>query len=303
MVLHDNLYNVRQYEHATDYERIGEFLTRTHRRSGGHINWLQPRWEYMHYHPLIRGIDRESIGIWEAKGAIVGVVHPEHGPGTVYFEVAPDHDSLKTEMLAYAEEHLSVSKDGARRLRIFIHDEDEPFRKHASAQGYSKSDAGEEMSVLSIPEPFPAVTVPPGCRLKSLAEDNDLHKLDRVLWRGFGHGDEPPADGIEDREFMQSAPNYSKDLNIVVEAPDGNFASYCGMWFEPVNAIAYVEPVATDPAYRRLGLGGAAVLEGVRRCGELGASVAYVGTAMPFYLSMGFRFAYGSSLWQREWTV
>jgi hypothetical protein len=48
---------------------------------------------------------------------------------------------------------------------------------------------------------------------------------------------------------MQSAPNYRKDLNVVVEAPDGNFVSYCGVWYEPENALAYVEPVATDPDY------------------------------------------------------
>lgn len=44
----------------------------------------------------------------------------------------------------------------------------------------------------------------------------------------------------------------------------------------------YVEPVATDPDYRRMDLGKAAVLEGIRRCGELGAEVAYVGSVKDF---------------------
>ena len=50
-----------------------------------------------------------------------------------------------------------------------------------------------------------------------------------------------------------------------------------------------------------MGLGRAAVLEGIRRCGQLGATVACVGTTKPFYLSFGFRRVYGSSVWQREW--
>jgi predicted N-acetyltransferase YhbS len=158
------------------------------------------------------------------------------------------------------------------------------------------------MSHLVISEPFPRISLPDGFRLKSLADDNDLRKVHRLFWRGFGHGDEPPDDGIKNRRFMQSAPNFRKDLNIVVEAPDGNFVSYCGMWYEPVNRIAYVEPVATDPDYRRKGLGRAAVLEGVRRCGDLGATVAYVGTAKPFYLSFGFRPIYTCSVWRREWS-
>jgi len=293
---------VRQYNHAADYEKVSRFLVRTYRTTGGHINWLQPRWEYMHYHPLIRGVDRGVIGIWEAHGEVVGVVHPEHAMGTAYFEIVPGHGALKPEMLRYAEEHVSLGRDGVRRLRVFINDEDDEFQRVASEMGYVKGDGCEPMSHFVIPSPFPAVPVPPGFRLKSLADDNDLRKVDRVLWRGFNHGDEPPDGGMEDREFMQSAPNYRKDLNIVVEAPDGSFVSYCGIWYEPVHSIAYVEPVATDPEYRRMGLGRAAVLEGVRRCGEMGATVACVGTTKPFYLSLGFRRAYSSAAWQREWT-
>ena len=158
------------------------------------------------------------------------------------------------------------------------------------------------MSYLAIPDTDPAISLPPGFRLKSLADDNDLQKVDRVLWRGFNHGDAPPPDGVRDREFMQLAPNYRKDLNLVVEAPDGNFVSYCGMWYEPIHAIAYVEPVATDPAYRRRGLASAAVLEGIRRCSELGAKMACVGSAQPLYLSLGFRQVYNRSIWQRRWS-
>ena len=102
---------------------------------------------------------------------------------------------------------------------------------------------------------------------------------------------------------MQSAPNFRKDLNIVVEAPDGSFVSYCGIWYEPVHACAYVEPVATDPDYRRMGLGRAAVLEGVRRRSATGAGVACVGSAEPLYLSLGLRQVYNRSVWQRQWTV
>jgi hypothetical protein len=29
--------------------------------------------------------------------------------------------------------------------------------------------------------------MPPGFRLKSLADDSDRHKIHRVLWRGFNH--------------------------------------------------------------------------------------------------------------------
>ncbi len=293
---------VRRYNPVTDFEKIGRFLVKTYRTTGDHINWVQPRWEYMHYQPLIRGVDLNAIGVWIAHGELVGVAHPEHVRGTAYFELDPEYPELKEGMLRYAETHLSSMVDGVWRLRVFINDQDYEFQSIATDRGYTKRDEGEPMSYLAIPDPFPASSLPAGFRLKSLADDNDLRKVDRVLWRGFNHGDEPPPDGISDREIMQSAPNYRKDLNLVVEAPDGHFVSYCGMWYEPVHGIAYVEPVATDPDYRRMGLASAAVREGIRRCWARGATAACVGSAKPLYLSLGFRQVYNCSVWQRCWS-
>ena len=85
----------------------------------------------------------------------------------------------------------------------------------------------------------------------------------------------------------------------MVVAPGGDFVSYCGMWYDRHNRFGYVEPVATDPDYRRRGLGRAAVLEGIRLCGVSGATVAYVGTDKPFYLSFGFRKLFTLNCWRR----
>ena len=51
-----------------------------------------------------------------------------------------------------------------------------------------------------------------------------------------------------------------------------------------------------------MGLASAAVLEGIRRGGEQGATVAYVGTIKPLYLSIGFREIYKCSEWLRKWS-
>ena len=293
---------LRSYKYPDDFDSVGRFLAQTYRTDGKHINWLRPRWEYMHYHPLIEQVNLNSIGIWEADGQIVGVVHPEHRPGTAYFQVEPSSPSLKRQMLGYAEEHLRSERDGRRVLRLFINDRDDEFQNVATEKGYTKHTDFEAVSRLLIPDSLPAVSLPSGFRLKSLAEENDIQKINRLYWRGFDHGDEPPEDSAEGVELMQSAPNFRKDLNIVIQAPDGSLVSYCGMWNEPVQRVAYVEPVATDSDYRRRGLASTAVLEGIRRCGECGATVAYVGAVRPLYLSIGFQQLYSCSVWQREWS-
>lgn len=291
----------RRYEHEADFERVGLFLVRTYLTEGDAINWLRPRWEYMHFHPFIARVDLSAIGVWEAEGTIVAVVHPEHVMGHVYLELDPGFAHLKPEMLAFAEEHLSAASGEQKELRVYINDRDVELQRLAAIAGYAKDGGAEEMSQLAIPRRFPSVALRDDFRLQSLADENDLRRLHRVLWRGFDHGPEPPDEGLEERRFMQSAPNYDRDLNVVVVSPGGDYISYCGMAYEPENRIAYVEPVATDPDYRRMGLGRAAVLEGVRRCGRRGATVAYVGSAQPFYRAMGFRRIHGCSRWRRVW--
>jgi GNAT superfamily N-acetyltransferase len=292
---------VRPYKGFEDFLAVSDFLIRYFQPGNRDGNWLQPTWEYMHTHPYLEEEALDRIGIWEDGKEIVAVAHYEHRLGEAFFELHPAYVYLKADLLAFAEKHLyATSEDGALYLNAYINDFDTAFGSIAKSQGYERHEKHDRpMSSFPIPSPFPPIVLPEGYRLKSLEEDNDLRKIHRVLWRGFNHPGEPPGEGIEGRKKMQSGPNFRKDLTIVVEAPDGNFASFCGMWYEATNRISYVEPVATDPDYRRMGLGKAAVLEGIRRCGALGATVAFVGTDMKFYLDMGFKKLFTACCWRK----
>ena len=69
------------------------------------------------------------------------------------------------------------------------------------------------------------------------------------------------------------------------------------MWIVPEKEFGLIEPLATDPDFRRMGLARAAVWEGIRRCRDLAAETIYVGSDLPFYLSLGFRVLYYSRAW------
>jgi predicted N-acetyltransferase YhbS len=124
----------------------------------------------------------------------------------------------------------------------------------------------------------------------------------RVIWRGFNHQGEPPAsaEDIENRRKLIETPSARRDLKIVIQAPNGDFVAFCGMFYEPTGKFAYVEPVATDSDFRRMGLGKAAVLEGIRRCSVLGATTAYVGNDLPIYRAVGFKKVYSSECWVKQ---
>jgi len=261
-------------------------------------------WEYMHFHPALDAANIGRFGIWEASEEIVAVCHYEWHLGEAFFQFHPSYRHLRAEMLEYAENNLTgvSQKDGRKYLCAYINEDDPEFLALAQARGYARdADGTRPLYRFDIPDPFPAVPLPHGYHLTSLADECDWAKVHSVLWRGFDHSDDVPMneEEFESRRAMFDTPKARRDLKIAVAAPSGEFASFCGMFYEPTGQFAYVEPVATDPRYRRLGLGKAAVLEGIRHCGALGAKTAYVGSDQRFYRAFGFKKVYNSECWMR----
>lgn len=296
---------LRPYHHPEDYWKIDEFLIHHYQPRNPDGNWIEPAWEYMHFHPCLNNSVLDSIGIWEDGGEMVAVVHPEWRFGEAFFQLHPNYHSLKAEMLSYAETNLAAvnSQTGKKNLRIYINDNDPEFIAQVESHCYTQEpEETRPMYAFDIPDPFPVIPLVEEFRLTSLAEECNWAKVHRILWRGFNHQGEPPeGEGeLESRQRMFDTPKARRDLKIAVSAPNGDFVAFCGMFYEPHNHFAYVEPVATDPDYRRLGLGKAAVLEGIRRCAQLGATVAYVGSDQPFYRAIGFHKIYNSECWVKN---
>jgi predicted N-acetyltransferase YhbS len=280
----------RSYNHQRDYRLVSDFLIEIYEPGEKPANWLQPRWEYMHAHPLLDETQIHNFGLWEDNNQLVGVVHFELVRGEAFLQIRAGYSDLKEEMITYAENNLChIREDGKGYILVYANDFDDELAEILKQRNYRKKPEPLPLSVFQVPESFPQIIVPEGFTVLSLADENDLVKVDRVLHRGFNHPGEPPADGVDGRRKMQSAENFRKDLNIIVRSESGEYVSFGGIWYEPTNKFAYVEPVATDPDYRKLGLGKAAVLESIRRCAELGATVAYVDSGQVFYLAFGFK--------------
>jgi len=290
---------VHQYQHPQDYQKISKFLIDHYQPGNKDSNWLEPAWEYMHGHPALQPEHLDKIGIWEEDEEIVAVTHYEEGLGDAFFQFKPGYQYLRREMLDYAESHL-ITPDG--KLNAFVNDTDLEFTELVKSRGYiHQLWRDRPMSRFDIPDPFPEITLQEGFRLLSLAEEPDWAKVHKVMWRGFNHGDNPDMsfDELEMRRKMFDTVSARRELKIVVAAPEGDFVSICGMFYQPKGRFGYVEPVATDPEYRRMGMGKAAVLEGIRSCVELGAVEAFVGSDQPFYMALGFEVQYVTLCWQK----
>ncbi len=284
------------YNQKGHYEKVNRFLIK-HYDYKKPIVWEQPRWEYMHHHPFILKVQEllSRFGVWiddsrPDENNIVGLVHFEDSLGNIYYEIDPDYAFLIPEMISHAEKNLyKTTEDGKKYLHIMVLENQTSLKKHLQETGYKRDLKGTEQDlIMHLTEEKLKYTLPEGFKIQSLEDENDLRKIDRVLHRGFNHDGEPPADGIDGRIFMQSAPNFRKDLTIVTVAPNGDYASICGLWIDPLKQFAYLELVATDPTYRRMGLGKAGIYESLSRALKEGVKVATVGPKQDFYVAIGF---------------
>ena len=280
-----------------DYFKVRGFLLKQ-----GYSEFTYARWDWMATHSYLDKTAVGKIGIWEENDEIVGVATFDTRPGIAYCLTHPDYRSLKEEMLNYAEEHLSTPAG----FEIVIPDTDHYFQGIAARSAYVASQSKELDSVFYIDKTSLDYELPKGFRITTLKEDFDLSQYRRVLWKGFNHelkGEGLFTFSLEDelsakKEMLR--PYVDLDLKVAVVSPEGNFVSYCGMWYDPEGGFALVEPVATDPEYRGMGLGKAAVLEGVRRVGLQGAKIAFVGSSQQFYYSIGFRPFATSTNWKKN---
>ena len=294
---------IRPYDHDNDFERVNRFLIEEYQPGGTFTNWLQPRWEYMLFPPYIREVPLEAIGVADAGGEIVGIANIEHSPAFGYFQVRPGWEAIKPDLFAHANKHFGGWSRSLERdvVGLYIHEMDETLTALAQSAGFVEQPAyNERHSRFDLTGEIEIPCAPYGFRIQSLEDENDLVKIDRCLHRGFNHAGEPPANGPADRAFMQSAPNFRKDLTVVAVSPRGDYVSFGGMWVVPENRVGYVEPVATDPDYRMMGLGRLVVLESMRRAAAAGAEVAWVGSDLPFYAALGFEVMFQWRLWVRD---
>jgi len=106
------------------------------------------------------------------------------------------------------------------------------------------------------------------------------------------------GESIERHEDLLG-PNLNKSIFTYLTAPDGGYVASCGPWYDKTTDYAHIEPVCTDPLYRKMGCGKAVVLEAVKRCGLLGAKHVFVVSSQQFYYNIGF-YPYSNDTW---WSV
>ena len=279
---------------SEDYTKLRNFLILLDSH-----NYHYGRWDWMVTHSYLDKSGLGKIGLWEDSGELVGLATYDCSLGKAYLLTLKGYEYLKEEMLIYSKDALAKDNE----FSVLVLDGDKGFSDIVASKGYIATTEKENDAVFYITDTNTDYTLPHGFAITSMDETFDLYKYGQVLWKGFNHevnGEGKFVFSGEERykaEFLR--PNVNLNLKVAAVAPNGDFVSYCGMWYEPSLESALVEPVATDPAFRKMGLGRAVVLEAIKRCKELGAKRAYVGSSQQFYYSIGFR-PYATSTWWKK---
>jgi GNAT superfamily N-acetyltransferase len=303
----------RSYDPGTDFVRIRDFLVDTFSLYGRPFNWLIDRWNFCRYcvipihsyynvryfgvptrpHRPFRDelpLWEKSIRIWENEGGgIVGVIHSENEePGEAWIQIHPDYFLLYDDMVTMAEEHLADRVDGLGYIKLYVNTGSE-LEQVVSARGYRRLEYPTpclEYPLEEIPEP----QLPEGFVLKSVLDEDDVDK--RRIAKAIAFGARyAPSDWAPAPVFreIQQAPDYRKDLDLFIVAPNGDYASFGTVWIDEKNRYGKFEPVGTRPEYQRLGLGRALLMEGFRRMAAYGMTRSYMDSGIQFYRSVGFK--------------
>ena len=276
---------------CTDFFRVINFLQKYGAKSFN-CNWHWARWEWLIGHSMLDMDSLPRIGLFELDNEIVGLATHDMRLGSAYIICNPEYETLKHEMLLYAEKNLSENGISG----IYIEDNDAILINYAEQQGFYLSDEKEYVSALDCSKGKFKYDLNGGYIVTDYSESKDINKYFRVMWKGFDHEGEPPAFTEED---IIAKPHFIPELTVFIMTPDGEYAAHCGTWYDPKTREAYVEPVVTIPEYRKRGLGKAVVYESINRCIGMGAKTALVISNQQFYYRIGFKENSVHSLWKK----
>lgn len=295
----------RDYNIDKDFTSVTTFLYETFKKTNSYQNWFPDRFENNHDDYV------NDIRIWEKVDdsnppAIVAVANPETS-NIYYIQIDPTYSFIEREIVNWIEVHLlEKKKDPSKREKIRIKTiEGNSTREFLLTElGFQKE--GEIDCYFRIRHtdlPIPDIKYPEGFEIRSVRGKSDYDQLARLIRLIFGHGESFTTEILEG---IARCSFYKQDLDLVAVAPDGTFASFCTFRMDPVSRITQLEPMATHPNFRKLGLARLLIYEGLRRAMKYDPAFFYIGgaantpAANRLYDSVGFTEKFADETWSKE---
>lgn len=251
--------------------------------------------------------DPANLGLWEdGQGRLLAFAIFQVPFGSLYYTLHPAIDSvafLPTILTWGNARAAAVARErGAPfTFSVFAADGHHQSAAQIEAHGFTHQPPTRVLLLREGEEPPLRPAVPPGFRVRHLHGPAEVPAATALLAAAFNIT--TVTEPWRQRILQQAT--YRPELDVVVEAPNGDLAAFCLCWLHPHGRIGQVEPMGTHPNYQRLGLGRAALIEGLWRLHDLGVERVYVGTSaanqrsLPLYQAAGFRLHHAKRAYQQ----
>jgi ribosomal protein S18 acetylase RimI-like enzyme len=176
---------------------------------------------------------------------------------------------------------MSAADDEVQSLDASCRAEDSWRLAFLERHGFLKQESCSVGMQRSLAEPIPAPQLPPGFSIRPVRGEEEVQALVALHRAAF----DSTSMTDEERLAMMRGPDYERELDLVVVAPDGRLAAYCVCTISAEEnqrsgrKDGYTDPVATHPDFQKLGLGKALLCAGMSLLKARGAETAVLGTS------------------------
>jgi ribosomal protein S18 acetylase RimI-like enzyme len=256
----------------------------------------------------------ERTCLWEASdGTLLAWAVLQFPWHCLDYEIHPDarRERLEASVPGWAAERLGIEATARREPLPFYVSAREGDSVRAAAirrAGFSPDGWSYVHMARDLRGPIPEPALPEGFRIRPLAGEGEVEAYVATHRTAFDSTN-MTADW---RRSTLRDPRYAPELDLVAVNPEGTLAGFCVCWITPPLAarsggrVAQVEPLGVLPAYRRLGLGRALLLEAFRRARAMGAvrmdvdAESYNEASRRAYGSVGFHPAFEAPFFLRR---
>lgn len=259
-------------------------------------------------------LDRErDLRLWEQNGRLVAYaslfsLHDAEEPNVrLNFKVHPQArgNGVEEAVLAWSEQRVAEIASEHERdrylLRPHAFERDTARLALLARHGFTPDHYFYRMR-LDLNDELPSIPLPPGYRLRPFRGAEEVEQWVEMFNLSFiDHWGFAPVSAEEVLHDLKD-PAYRAELDLLAEAADGTLAGFCYGTINPeANALSghnegHIDVLGTRRGHRRIGLGRALLLAGVRRLAEEGVESVTLGVdatsptgANRLYESVGFK--------------
>lgn len=241
---------------------------------------------------------QKHVTLWEQDSKTCGwsLVDPDWCSFDVYLLPEINDSKVAAYILDWTIHQITeiVHEQNGEAIRtMWVSEHDQDHIDRLTKRGFILDEGYMWYMERSLNINLPEVNLPNHYRIRNIQGEGEIHRRAAAAYNAFRSSRHFEEYWSRYQRFMRS-PVYNPAFDLVTESPEGEFASFCIVWPDPINHIGLFEPVGTHTEFQRKGLAKAVITAGLRSLKNWGMNRAMVcaeynnAAALQLYQSVGF---------------